>query len=209
MGALKACGKTIAVLGSGFDNIYPKENFKIFEEILNNDGTIITEYEPKTIACSDNFRKRNRIVSGLSMGILVVEAAEHSGTGITVNYARKQKRPIFCIPSNIDNRNGKGTNRLLKKDGILVTDANDILSYYNMNKVKNFNIDEFVNNTEYTIKEEYKEFYKIINTSPIHINQICRITGKNISEVSSILLMMELEGLVENETGNVYKIKGE
>ena len=116
IGALKAKGRTVAVLGTGFNNIYPPENIQLFKDILRNNGTIITEYEPDTKKAPDNFRKRNRIVSGMSMGVLVVEAAYKSGTGITINYARKQKKPIFGLPSNIENKNGIGTNRLLKKD---------------------------------------------------------------------------------------------
>ena len=97
IGALKAKGKTIAVLGGGFDNIFPKENEELFQDILNNNGTIITEYKPSEEPSANNFRRRNRIISGLSMGVLVVEAAERSGTGITVNFARRQKIQRYCL----------------------------------------------------------------------------------------------------------------
>ncbi len=96
--ALKYGGKTIAVLPCGFDNIFPKENVDLYNKILNNNGTIITEYEPKCKAEYQRFLRRNRIVSGLSMGVLVVEAAYRSGTSVTARFAKLQKRDVFCIP---------------------------------------------------------------------------------------------------------------
>lgn len=206
IGALEAKGKTIAVLGDGFDYIYPKENFKLFEEILKNDGTVITEYAPNIQACADNFRKRNRIVSGISLGVLVVEAAEHSGTGITVNYARTQRKPIFSIPSNINNLKGAGTNRLLKRDGILVTDVNDILEYYDLPQIIQTNIEEIIIKPV-EIKPEYKKIYDVICEGPIHINKISQKLNISIAELNSTLLMMELEGIIESLPANMYKVK--
>lgn len=203
---MKAEGNTVAVLGSGFDNLFPPENKKLFERILNNNGAIITEYPPDTPKAPNNFRRRNRIISGLSMGVLVIEAAEKSGTGITVDYARKQNKAIFCIPNSLENKKGVGTNRLLKRDGILVTSANDILEYYNMKKIKQISIDDIEKQTDIEVKPEYKKIYKVIEKGPIHINQISKKMGINISELSSILLMMELEGLIECKPGNNYKI---
>lgn len=96
--ALKHGGKTIAVLPCGFNNIFPKENIDLYNKILNNNGTIITEYEPNCKAEYQRFLRRNRIVSGLSMGVLVVEAAHRSGTSVTARFAKLQKRDVFCIP---------------------------------------------------------------------------------------------------------------
>lgn len=206
IGALNAKGKTIAVLGSGFNYIYPESNINLFNKILENGGTIISEYKPNTEPCPDNFRNRNRIVSGLSMGVLVVEAAQKSGTGITINYARKQKKTIFAIPSSIENKKGEGTNRLLKRDGILVTDANDILEYFELKRTKQISIEEIFYKED-VIKNEYMEIYNILKKSEMHINQISRELGVKVNELSTKLLMMELEGLVENINGNVYRIK--
>lgn len=205
-GTLEAEGKTIAVLGCGFNNIFPKENIKLFEDILDKGGLIVTEYEPDICSAADNFRKRNRIISGLSIGVLVIEAAQKSGTGITVNYAREQNKPIFCIPNSLENINGEGTNRLLKRDGILVTDVNDILEYYNMNKVKQISIDEIEKKVRIEVKPEYKKVYKIIEKGPIHINKISKESGMNIPELNSLLLMMELEGLITNKAGSNYEV---
>lgn len=140
------------------------------------------------------------------MGVLVIEAAEKSGTGITVDYARKQNKAIFCIPNSLENKKGAGTNRLLKRDGILVTSANDILEYYNLKKIKQISIDDIEKQTDIEVKPEYKKIYKVIEKGPIHINQISRKIGIDISELSSILLMMELEGLIECKPGNNYEI---
>ena len=204
-GALKAKGKTIAVLGTGFDNIYPPENISLLQDILNNNGTIISEYPPNTPKKPDNFRKRNRIVSGLSMGVLVIEAAQKSGTGITVNHARRQKKPIFGIPSSIENKKGEGTNRLLKRDGILVTEINDILEYYNMKTIKQVTLDE-VEKIEIEIKPEYQKIYNILKGGTKNINEICKVTKINVSEISSMLLMLELEGVVVSKPGNYYEL---
>ncbi len=96
--ALKYGGKTIAVLPCGFDNIFPKENIGLYKDILNNNGAVITEYEPNCKAEYHRFLRRNRIVSGLSMGVLVIEAAYRSGTSVTARFAKLQKRDVFCIP---------------------------------------------------------------------------------------------------------------
>lgn len=205
-GALKAKGKTVAVLGGGFNNIYPKENYDLFENILECNGTVVSEYSPNTQPSPDNFRRRNRIVSGLSNGILVVEAAEKSGTGITVNYARSQKKPIFSIPSSINNAKGKGTNRLLKRDGILVTDVNDILKYYSFPRTKQMEIEEIEDKEKY-VNPEYKKVYETMGEEAIHINMLCNLLNDEIAEMNATLLMMELEGLVESLPGNMYKRK--
>lgn len=106
IGALEAGGITIAVLGCGFNHIYPEENIPLFEQIIENGGAVITEYPPSTYAKSDQFIARNRIVSGLSMGTLVVEAAYRSGTSVTAEIAKKQGRKVFCIPHERDNMHG-------------------------------------------------------------------------------------------------------
>ena len=124
------------------------------------------------------------------MGVLVIEAAQKSGTGITVNYARRQGKAIFCIPNSLENKKGEGTNRLLKRDGKLVTNANDILEYFNMKQIKQISIDEIEKQVD--INPEYKKIYKLIQKGEIHLN--------------SKLLMLELAGLVESKPGNNYEI---
>lgn len=126
-GALKARGKTIAVLGSGIDRIYPKENSMLFNEIVENDGAIVSEYVIGTEATKMNFPARNRIISGLSDGVIVVEAKEKSGTLITVDFALEQGKEIFVVPGNITSANSIGTNELIKQGARCVINTKDII----------------------------------------------------------------------------------
>ena len=130
IGCLNAIGKTIAVLGSGFYNIYPKENIKIAKQIVENGGVIISEYEPNEKPRKENFPSRNRIISGISNGVVVVEAKEKSGTFITVDLALEQGKNIFAVPGNILSKNSQGTNELIKQGAKMVTKVEDIIEEY-------------------------------------------------------------------------------
>lgn len=197
LGAIEAGGNTIAVLGSGFNHIFPDKT--VFEKILDSGGTVITEYEPNVEVFSDGFRKRNRIVAGLSLGTFVVEAKEKSGTGITAEYARSFNRKIFCIPHLIEDKHGIGTNRLLKKDAILVTDILDIVKHYEISEII-----ESEKSMEVQIPKEYQDCYNLIGMEPISANQISKMTNKSISETNTILTMLELEGLIKSLPGNYF-----
>lgn len=123
----KFIGKPIAVVGNGLDIIYPKENVKLEQKILENGGCIISEYPLGTKPCKMNFPARNRIISGLSDGVLVIEAKTKSGTLITVDYALEQGRDVFVIPGNINSKNSIGTNNLIKQGAIPITSINDFI----------------------------------------------------------------------------------
>lgn len=224
--SINQIGKTIAVLGSGLNNIYPEENEWLFHKILENGGCIITEYEPNIEPDSKNFPKRNRIVSGLSDAILVVEAEYRSGTSITAKLAKEEGKTIYCIPSNLDSAVGIGTNKLIKQGAILVTNPSEIienLEKIKIDKLKNsnkkfiseesikLNQNDFVKNNKkmQDIDEKYISIYKIISEGPIHINDICKKENKNISQISPILTMLELQGYIEQITSNQFKIKEE
>lgn len=127
IGALNAKGKTIAVLGSGLDNIYPKENMKLVESIIKNNGLVISEYPLGTKPLKQHFPARNRIISGLSDSILVVEARKNSGTNITVDFALEQGKDVFVIPGNIYSKTSDGTNFLITEGAIPVLSYKDIL----------------------------------------------------------------------------------
>lgn len=127
LGTISAKQRTIAVLGSGVNIIYPKENKPIYEDILKYNGAIVSEYLLSTKPLKQNFPERNRIISGLSKGVLVIEAKERSGTLITVDFALEQGRDIYAIPGNICSNNSYGTNELIKQGAKLVTNYNDIL----------------------------------------------------------------------------------
>ncbi|MBR3255207.1 MAG: DNA-processing protein DprA [Clostridia bacterium] len=126
IGALQAKGKTIAVIGSGLDIIYPKENKKLAQEIIKTGGAIITEYPIGTKPEKEHFPARNRIISGLSNSVLVVEAKEKSGSLITADFAMEQGKDVYVVPGNINSLNSVGTNNLIKDGAILVNNYKDI-----------------------------------------------------------------------------------
>lgn len=132
LGALKQEGKTIAILGSGLDRIYPSQNIKLYNEIVENGGLILTEYVIGTNANKMNFPARNRIISGLSDGVLVIEAKEKSGTLITVDFALEQGKDVFVIPGNITSDYSFGTNELIKQGAKCVTSVKDVLEEINL-----------------------------------------------------------------------------
>ena len=132
IGALKVKGKTIAVIGSGLDIIYPKENEKLAQEIIKSGGVIISEDPLGTKPEKEHFPARNRIISGLSNGVLVVEAKEKSGSLITADFAMEQGKDVFVVPGNINSLNSVGTNNLIKDGAILVNNYNDIIACRNL-----------------------------------------------------------------------------
>ena len=130
IGAIKAKGITTAVLGNGLDFIYPKENVRLAQQILDCGGAIISEYPLGTKPDKNNFPARNRIISGMCNGVFVVEAKEKSGTLITLDFALEQGRDVFAIPGNIDSENSFGTNEIIKQGAKLVTCSQDIIEEY-------------------------------------------------------------------------------
>ena len=129
-GTVYAKGKTVAVLGNGLDSVYPKENNHLAQMIIESGGAIISEYPLGTRPDKMNFVARNRIISGLSRGVVIVEAKEKSGTLLTVDFALEQGRDIFVVPGNIDSANSIGTNELIKQGGRIITDYRDVLGEY-------------------------------------------------------------------------------
>ena len=127
IGCLKGNAKTIAVVGTGLDRVYPEENKKLFKEIIDRDGTIISEYVIGTKPLAQNFPRRNRIISALSEGVVVVEAKEKSGTLITADFALEQGRELYVVPGNINSIYSYGTNELIKQGAKIITKAEDII----------------------------------------------------------------------------------
>ena len=199
IGAMEVQGKTIAVLGSGFNHIFPDK--EVFEKILENGGAIITEYEPKVDVFPQGFRDRNRIVAGLGIGVIVIESKENSGTGITAEYSKQFNRKVFCIPHRIGDETGVGTNRLIKRGAMLITETQDLLPYLKHTK----DIKESVA-LQVEIPEEYKIIYEELQ-EPLNADELSKRTKKNIIEVNTILTMLELEGFVESMPGNFFRRK--
>ena len=210
IGALEVGGKTIAVLGNGPKYIFPKENEQTYKRILENGGVIVSEYPGITPPVSEMFRQRNRIVSGLALGLLVVEAEARSGTSITARYAREQGKEVFCIPNSRNNRKGIGTNILIQKGAKLVIEPKEIIETYKRKIEKQITIDELeeeiVEEVDISkVKPEYREIYKTL-TQELNINEISIKTNIGILDLYQKLFLMEIEGLIERKQ-NKYKIK--
>lgn len=194
---LAAGGKTIAVLGTSLDNIYPRTNIRLSEKILKNGGAIISEYPLGTPALPYNFPRRNRIISGLSLGTIVVEAPRRSGALITSEFALNQNREIFAIPGPLFNKYYEGQNLLIKKGAKLITSIEDILEEIGINKtVQPENFDD----------ENQKKIFEIIKNSeyPIAAEKIAEITNFNISEVNQNLTLLLMRELIKENNGKYY-----
>lgn len=206
-GALEVGGNTIAVLPCGLNNIYPKENKKLFEQIIENNGLIITEYEENEEADYNKFLERNRIVSGLTIGTLVIEGGYRSGTSVTANLAKTQGKNVFCIPSSLENSKGITPNKLIKEGAFLVTEVEDIINKYPELNLKKKELKKIKETDDY-VENEYKEVYNILKYEKgIHINEIAKIANLSINEVSYKLMMLELEDKIVSLPGNNYKKK--
>lgn len=200
---LKVGGKTIAVLGSGFNNIYPKENELLFNQIVDANGLIITEFEDDTLPESVNFPKRNRIVAGLSKGVLVVEAGYRSGTSITVDFAWKENRKVYAIPGRLDNKYGIGVNKIIQKGAKLVTGINDILIDF----PEFINRKKRINKYNMNIKKEYRRIYNVIGEEIMSVDEIAYRTQNDVVCVNKLLVLMEIEDLVEEKVGGYIRKK--
>lgn len=190
-------GYTVAVLGSGVDISYPAENGKLLAQIAEC-GAVISEYPPGTIPHPGNFPARNRIINGLSQGVVVVEAAEKSGALITADFALEEGRDVFAVPGSIFSETSKGTHRLIKQGAKIVDSATDILEEYNLQLKKN-------QQTILELSIEEKTVYEILNyDTPIGIEDIVMKAKLNPAIITYILLQLELRGLAVEHSGKRY-----
>ena len=212
--AHKACidngGKTIAVLGSGFDYIYPKENEKLFYQIIESGGLVLSEYPASTQACTKNFPKRNRIISGLSLGTLVIEAAYRSGTSITAKLAKSEGRKVFCIPHSLGDKNSYGTIRLIQNGAILVKNGEDIIKKLGLDFNEDFSKNTLLNKKNQQIcvlDERSKSVVDCIRKNKnMDAEKISLKTGINITLINPILTMLEMEEIIVYTGKNGYDI---
>ncbi len=205
-GCLSVNGKTIAVLGSGVDNIYPAGNRKLASQILQQGGAIISEYPPGTAPRPGNFPRRNRIISGLSMGVLVVEAAIKSGSLITARVASEQNREVFALPGSVHNPLSKGCHQLIKNGATLVETSADIVQQlggmlaYKQQEAKTYEEkDLMVSVTDHGIMS-------FLSFDPCSMDELIGLSGKNAADVASELLDLELDGVVEQVPGGYQRI---
>jgi len=201
-GALSANGPTIAVLGSGIDIIYPKENQKLYNEIAAK-GLVISEYPPGTPPHPGHFPQRNRIISGISHGTIIVEASMKSGSLITAQFALDQSREVFAIPGPITSKQSLGTNSLIKQGAKLVQTIDDILDELPYLKPANTNTNTKGNYTEKLTEIEILVFEKI-DYNPIHIDEIYSQLDLNLSEIYEALFSLQLKNRVKQISGGLY-----
>ena len=202
---LKNSGKTIAVLPSGLKNICRTTNKNLIMPILKNNGVIISEYESSISADSAKFLERNRIVAGLSAGTLVIEAGYRSGTRVTARFTKENERPLFCVPSSLENIKGKTTNELIQQGAKLVTSVEDMFEdIYKDNSEIIFCKKKQEKNWLVNIPPDLISVFKEIDNVPRDINYISRKTKLPISEVNYKIMLLQLEGKIIEKPGHKF-----
>jgi len=193
--------QTIAVLGTGLDekSIYPQSNLKLAQKIIETGGCLISEYPEGTRGTQFTFPQRNRIISGISLGVLVIEAKEKSGALITAEWAKKQGRKVFAIPGPIHSSNSRGPHKLIKEGAKLVENANDILLELNLPEITRPGLVEGENREENLILESLKE-------ESLYIDKIIKKTKLPAAIVASTIAILEIKGKIRNLGGNIYAI---
>lgn len=204
-GALEGKGKTIAVLGCGVDIAYPPENRNLMKKIIES-GAVISEYLPGTQPLPFHFPARNRIISGLSRGVVIVEAGEKSGSLITTDFALEQGRDVFAIPGNINSANSVGTNKLIKDGAKVITNTGDILDELKINHDLDYSFNIANRMREMKLSENEKTIAQRLLNGPVHIDAIACDCGISTQLVSSVLIMLELSGFVEQLPGKYFKL---
>lgn len=203
-GALEAKGKTIAVLGNGLDSIYPRQNEKLSNKILEVGGVILSEYEIGTPAYKDNFLQRNRIVSGLSLGILVIEAPTQSGALNTASHALEQNREVFVVPGPLNNENYLGSHALLRAGARLVTKPEEILDDLNLSPGSDKQQNLFVNNPG--LNENQKALLTVLQRTgePVSVDKIQELTKMDVSAINRNLTFLLIQSIVKEEGGRYF-----
>jgi DNA processing protein len=197
--ALEVGGRTLAVLGSGLDRIYPPEHRELAEKI-SQQGALISDYPPGTPPDGCNFPPRNRIISGLSRVVLVMEADIKSGALITANYAAEQGRDVFAVPGKITVPGSRGTNLLIKQGAHPLLEAQDVLDFLNMKLVEKQRV------VQKSLPDNPQEalLYSVVGDEPLHVDELSALTELPIKEVTATLTLMELKGMVRKTFGMKY-----
>ncbi len=221
-GVLEARGRTIAVMGSGFNHIYPPENAALAEEICQN-GAVISEFPIDTKPLRQNFPRRNRVISGLCRGVLVVEAARNSGALITADFALEQNREVFALPGQIDSNTSFGTNSLIKQGAKLVSSVDEILEEFNLAGTQapvlasNASQNRQQNQPDLpslelkgaflaqTVLEGQEEIlYNLLSNEPVAFDEILEKTNLAVPELSKIIFNLEMKKLIKQLPGKQY-----
>ncbi|TSC94548.1 MAG: DNA processing protein [Candidatus Berkelbacteria bacterium Athens1014_28] len=194
-------GQTIGVLGSGVEKIYPTSNQKLGDKMIEKGGAVISEFPPRTPPFKQNFPLRNRLIAGMTLGTLVVEARHESGSLITAGLANEYGREVFSVPGNIDSFASEGTNALIKEGAKLVTSVEDILSelgFSSSKAVENYLLPE---------NENEEKIFSILATEPSSIDKIAKSANFDIIILNSIMSILEISGKVEKVDG-VFRLRG-
>jgi len=208
-GCLRGGGHTVGVLGTGIDVVYPRENERLFESVCER-GTIVSEFPPGTPPDARNFPIRNRIISGMSKGVVVVEATKRSGSLITAGMALEQGREVFAVPGSIDSFKSTGTHSLLKQGARLVENSDDVLEELAFSLRSSPGPDSDGKETALSreMDEIERKIFDILGMYPLHIDEIVRISKLDAGTISGVLLKMELEGIVSQLPGKMF-VKGQ
>jgi DNA processing protein len=208
-GAMAGGGKTIAVLGSGLERIYPAENTKLFHRISEN-GAVVSEFALATEPEGHNFPLRNRIISGMSLGTVVVEATKKSGSLITARLAAEQNREVFAVPGSIQSFKSTGTHTLIKQGAKLVEHVQDIVEELapfleNNKRPANTPPDATIEN-RVSLNIDESQVYKALGPYPIHIDELVRKISMEPGKLASILLKLELNGMIQQLPGKFFML---
>ncbi|MBW1722294.1 MAG: DNA-protecting protein DprA [Deltaproteobacteria bacterium] len=204
-GCMKGGNFTVAVLGTGHDVVYPASNRRLFS-IICEKGAVISEFPPGTPPDPKNFPIRNRIISGISKGVLVVEATRKSGSLITAALALEQGREVFAVPGSIHSFKSAGCHLLLKQGAALVENAQDILQGLGLHfsGLQEMKGEKAPKNGIQEIEEGERIVFDVLGDFPVHIDQIAKQTGMLPAEVSSLLLQLELKGIIRQLPGKMF-----
>jgi len=205
-GAVSEGGRTIAVLGCGVDVVYPRENRNLYTKIAEQ-GAVLSEFPMGSPPEASHFPKRNRIISGLSIGVVVVQASADSGSLITANYALEQGREVFAIPGNVGADGSRGTNRLIKDGAKLVESSEDILEEILPQWRQEKERMEEVQPRGPELSEEERVLFEMLSEHPLHIDILIRESRLEAGKVSSLLLNLELRGLIAQWPGKCFTRK--
>jgi DNA processing protein len=200
-GALQLSGATVGVLGCGIDQIYPPENRQLYRE-MEEKGAIVSEFAPGTPPDAPNFPRRNRIISGMSRGVLVVEAAERSGSLITARFALEQGREVFAVPGNINFRASRGTNSLIKEGAKLVETVADIMGEL----PPGGNLPQWARKQHFNLSPDEEKLTALLAEKPLQIDELTVRSGLTVPAVSAMLLRLELQGAVMQIPGKIFSL---
>ncbi len=199
-GALEAGLETIVVLGGGIENLYPNQNIPMFKKVLENNGVLLSEYYPETKPDVFRFPQRNRIISGLSKGTLVVEANIKSGALITAKLCLEQGKELMCMPGLLSNPNTQGTHKLLKEGAGLVTTSEDIINYLGWEAEET--PQPLISQNDLT--DEESAIVEVVSYEPTNVEKIAKETKININDLMVMLTMLELKGIIKQLPGEIY-----